>query len=485
MTGERRKEAVIIAALILLIGAFHVTALREGHEWGDFAHYVLHAKNIAEGAAYSDTGYIFNLSSPAVGEPTKPPVLPLLLAPVYKVFGLDLHAMKVELIIVFLAFLLVVFIAFAGELPFRWRAALVAVVGLNPLFEEFTDFILSDLVFLLPAYLSLHLINREYKKDRPGLACAAAVGLLIYISYGTRSVGIVIVPSLILFDLIKNRRPTAFAATATVTFLALYGVQALLSHSDKGYIEIMESKENIVAAYFHTVVKILKKFSYLWKNGYAKIFTSAMGIIFIVLATKGYYSRVMRGLTVYEVFAPIYLLVLAFFVTTSPAAEEVRFIFPLIPLYIFYALKAVKDSSWLDSKGATKMAAAALFIAVFLTYGAKYTTLDLSPMDRGVGTVEAQEMFEYVKDKTAPDAVFIFRKPRSLALFTGRSASTYHRPGSDRDLRKYMKKIDATHIITARPLDDEYLPGFVERNGVYLKEVYSNRDFKVYVIKGS
>src|SRR5690349_7572200 len=72
---RRRGLAVLLAALLVLIGLFHALTLRPGHDWGDdFAQYIHHAKNIALGIDYNQTGYIWNPSFPMLGPQTYPPV---------------------------------------------------------------------------------------------------------------------------------------------------------------------------------------------------------------------------------------------------------------------------------------------------------------------------------------------------------------------------------------------------------------------------
>ena len=49
-----RAQWIPLVLLLAVIGAFYVLTLRQGHRWGDdFAMYILHARNIAEGRAYS------------------------------------------------------------------------------------------------------------------------------------------------------------------------------------------------------------------------------------------------------------------------------------------------------------------------------------------------------------------------------------------------------------------------------------------------
>ena len=45
----------------------------------------------------------------------------------------------------------------------------------------------------------------------------------------------------------------------------------------------------------------------------------------------------------------------------------------------------------------------------------------------GPFTQPAMEMFEYVKEHSSPDSIIVFRKPRVMRLFTGRSSLRYNK----------------------------------------------------------
>jgi hypothetical protein len=48
---------VTLLLVLLAVGAFFLATVRSGHWWGDdFGLYILHAKNIAEGLDYRQTG---------------------------------------------------------------------------------------------------------------------------------------------------------------------------------------------------------------------------------------------------------------------------------------------------------------------------------------------------------------------------------------------------------------------------------------------
>ena len=143
-------------AVVLLVGLFHILTIRSGHDWADdFAQYVAHARNLAEGRPYGETGYIFNPSNQGVGPATYPPVFPLMLAPVWMVFGFSLVAMKVESILFFLFFLWLFWFTLRAEIRVRYRLTLLFLVGINPLFWNLKDRVTSDIPFLMWTYATL------------------------------------------------------------------------------------------------------------------------------------------------------------------------------------------------------------------------------------------------------------------------------------------------------------------------------------------
>src|SRR5207302_9429250 len=71
--------------------------LTPGHGFAqdDFAAYVMQAANLVEHRRYTESRYVPNSEAPWVSAANGyPPVYALLLAPVYWLRGLDLHAMK-------------------------------------------------------------------------------------------------------------------------------------------------------------------------------------------------------------------------------------------------------------------------------------------------------------------------------------------------------------------------------------------------------
>jgi len=122
-------------AVVAAISSPYFFGLTPGHVFGqdDFAAYVMHATNLVEGRPYSTIRYVHNPQAPWVSPVNGyPPVYPLLLAPVYRLRELDLHAMKVLTVFTFVMFL-VAFAAWSKPvLSPHMRTVAVALVGFEP-----------------------------------------------------------------------------------------------------------------------------------------------------------------------------------------------------------------------------------------------------------------------------------------------------------------------------------------------------------------
>jgi hypothetical protein len=471
-----------VVVLIVLIGAFYLSTIRPGESESlgdDFAMYIHEAKNIALGVDYHQTGYIYEKEYAELGPKAYPPVFPLLLAGVYKAFGLNLTAMKIEVILLFLAALLAVALTFRDELSTKQVLALVAMIGFSPYFWNYKENIVSEFPFLLFAYLSLFLIHRTYEQGGSRTySNAALAGLAMWAAYGTRSVGICLVGALWLRDALRLRKLSPYSIVATAVFLLGAGVEMLFVQTEASYLDQFRG----APALFSHAIGYLKSLSVLWDNGYSLLLRVAVLALLSAFALIGFAARLRRGAGIFEAFSLAYLAVIVLW----PAPSD-RLLIPLVPLYLFYILIGF-DAAMARAVAWQRIAAVGLVVAtIALSYAGKYSKLNYGSLD-GLDTAEAHALFDFVS-KTDANDIFIFRRPRALALFTNRSAAAYYWTPTGDELWKKFCELHATHIVTGT-LDDAPLVGahrgffttFADKYAGDLQEVYSNAQFKVYRI---
>lgn len=482
-------------AAVLAVGVFYLFTIRAGHEWGDdFSLYLMHARNIAAGLDYRPAAYLHY--SPYIGPDAYPPVFPLLLAPVFWLFGLNLTAMKVVVIVSFVASLLAFGLMLKEEMSPVWRAALLLVIGFCPYVWDQKDRLTSDLAFLVFAYLGMWLVKKAYPVNQPDranewnvqrLKMALATGLVFYLAYGTRSLGLLLVPCLLLFDLVHRRKwlPSRFASVATVVTGILVLAQSRLLHSDRGYYDqLATSFSDSLSAWLQYISGNV--FGYgmalteIWDNGYNRPARLALATAMTVLMAVGYLARVRRKLDYPELFVAVYLIA----VCVVPMDGGGRYLIPLVPFFVLYAWQGL--TALPVGSGVRNAIAVALAIAILGSYAARYTKLDLRNFPDGIAKAESVEFFDYVNQRTRSSDVFIFTKPRALALFTDRKSSFYPPSLNDQNLWEYFQRINATHIVLGpkgiSPEEQEFLAAFIGKYSASLREEFANSDFVSYRI---
>jgi hypothetical protein len=480
-----RPSAATLCAL--LIGMFYLATIREGHDWGDdFSQYIHHAQNIARGGSYAETGYIYNPQNPVVGPRLYPPGFPLLLAPVVGIFGLDLRPMKILVVAFFVGSLLLMIPLFRNVLSTSSVAVLVLIVGLNPVFWELKDHVMSDIPFLFFALLSLHLFTQAGAPDaswRRRATLAVLSGVAAYAGYATRTLALMLLPCFVAHDLIRYRRIGTNAALATAVVVALAGTQHLVWFRDASYFDQVLDPVTVAQ---QNVPAYLRALSDLWENSYSD---NGRRIAFLAagaLAVLGYVTSFRAGVSVVHLFPPLYLAP----VIMWPSYQGMRFLIPVVPFYFCYCLLGVR---WIDAAverrwGASNAVLGVCLAAVLVSYAGRYSTLQFGPLPEGIAKKESRELFEFVATSTDPDDVLVFSKPRALALMTGRRVSGGYSPADPCRLWQYLREIGASYVITGPgkdPFNDDavYLGQFVARFSNDVRPLMANRDLAVYRIE--
>jgi hypothetical protein len=537
------RWTVLAVLLIALTGGAYLATLRAGHGWGDdFALYLAHARNLAEGAPYAQTGYLYNPSFPSLSPRTYPPIYPLLAAPVYQAFGLNFEALKAEIVVFFLLFLLVTYFAARRELPGPCALAVVLALAACPFFWDYKDRLLSEVPFLLFAGLALWLADLAQEGGlRRRALLAVLTGAAVYLAIGTRSVGVVLVPSLVLAELARRRRPGPLTLLAVPTIgLGLFLQRTFLA-LEGSYLDQLVWAPGQFA---RTAVSLVKAMGLFLENGHSRGLRLALYGPVLALAAVGYLARLRREASAREWFVPLYFAI----IVVWPCAEwSQRFLLPLLApfwVYLWHGLLEVRaylerraarrepaggavdrpavndgpargkpgEPGWEGATApagftrlegcrpvpsgraaqapyrrahAAPLAGAALLALVLASYAGQYARVDLGPLPQGVHRAESQALLEHVRARTPQDAVFLFQYPRALALYTGRKALAHHPRASDADLWRDLTKHRVTHVIVARPQPQSYalLSAFVARNPGRFATAYRNPHFTVYRIR--
>ena len=433
------------------------------HRWGDdWAQYVLHARNLVSGTPYPDTGYVFNPDYASVGPPSYAPGVPLLLAPVVALFGIDIVALKVVgLACITLVLPVALRVMAPATAP---RVAMVGLVlfALHPAIWEQRQVIQSEAPYMLFSLLALawgaHAPDAGAARHRAVLA-GLLLGLLVYASTVSRSVGIALVPALLVYGWAK-RRPLGWFAGFAIAFAGLLWLQT------QWLVEPPTYQAELRAP---TVARVSAK-PWGYVVALAELFPLPLGlspvaaIAFVLATAAGAWFAISRkpgddvparGLRARAARVPLFLWYFAAYLCAlflASVVSDPRLLIPLLPLAFPLAAFGVHEVGLRIRHGRAFALAAAVLLAGYLV--ALQATGRFIPVDAMATCGDCREMYAHVRAHTETDSVIVFSKPRALALFTGRRAWAAAMGYSPAQLDQRLERLGARYVIEAVPGTD-------------------------------
>ena len=476
------KWIVVIIIASFILGA---ATLTRGHEWGDdFASYIMQAESILNGTTrefVEHNSFTIFESSNQIGPVAYPWGYPLLLTPIYAIEGIHPLALKLPGVFFFAGFLICLYLLFKNRLPQTESLLLVSLFAFNPMLIGFLDQILSDIPFLFFSTLALLLITNNKQNDLHFVL----IGVTIFFAFFIRTTGILLLGSLIalgFFRIISKRADREFIrksvrdlSISCITFGLLWLLSILIFPA---------GGESYLAQYQN--FNIRNTFGLIY--GYFQVFSLFFGdtfigqvlyyVVFVFFLIGVWVKR--KEETLFIIFFSIWMLLLI----TWPFWQGPRFIFPLLPLFIYFAFQGMKFILEKPLENYTQIGRSIFYvfwliiIGVFLFVSGTHAYVNLRNNRAINGPFDSysREVYEYIGQKTPSDSVIVFFKPRAMRLMTNHD--TLMSTECDRILKgNYLvlsRKVGKNQQIPPEEIDTCHLP---------LNEVLKNSRFIIYEIQ--
>jgi 4-amino-4-deoxy-L-arabinose transferase-like glycosyltransferase len=481
MRALRDPLLIIILILGLLLG---LAVLDRGHDWGDdFASYIMQAKSIWTGSTQEfveHNRFTIEESSIIIGPVAYPWGYPLLLVPAYAVKGLSALALKLPGLFLFLGFLVCLYLLTRNRLTRTESLLFVALFAFNPLLVNFHNQILSDIPFLFFSTFSLLLMVGENRRTPWN---ALLLGAVIAYSFFIRTQGILLLASygiVEFFHLWKNRTDREEVKKTVRGFLSVCASFGLLwivyawvfPGGGESYFEQYKDFQmgtvlGHTTGYFRLFSEFFGKTS-SWVYLYYALF-----IFFLI----GMWIRRKE-----EIIFIVFLIVWMVLLVTWPAWQGPRFIFPLLPIFLYFVFQGIKIvvQKLPEKVQIWGQRVSILFwciiIGIFLFQSGVVAYENLKH-DRSPSSAYDQysmEIYEFIREQTPPQSVIVFFKPRVMRLFT------------DRDSYMAMTCGELTrgnYVVINKLAENSQVPeDEVDECGIPIRDVFESRRFIVYEI---
>ncbi|MCC6501276.1 MAG: glycosyltransferase family 39 protein [Anaerolineales bacterium] len=470
--------------IVLLSAVIGSGMLRRGHEWGDdWAWYVLQAKSIVDGSldefiAISDfTNY---QSTTHLGPLAYPWGYPLILVPFYALNGISPMTLKIPGLLFFAGFLICLYL-FAKTRFTRTESLLfVSLFAFNPMLLEFLDYILSDIPFLFFSTLTLYLVmQRNESRTRYAL-----IGAAIFFTTFLRATGLLLLGCFLMiefFKLIEHRKEwetvkrivlNAFIVCAM--FVLLWLANALIFPG---------GGESYLSQYKNLTADLVRGFIGAYFTVFGTFFGNSTGwsyVYYFVLIFASLGAWIHRKDDLYFIlFFAVWMLVHI----TYPYWQGARYIFPLLPIFIYFAFQGMKFAVGRLSDKYRWTGQRVMYGFWILLAGYYFVSSSVSAFNNvrngrqinGPFDPYSMEVYDWVERKTPPDSVLIFYKARVMRLMTGH-------PSIMINVCDGMLKGD--YLILSKKVgeNNQVPPEQIASCNLPIDKVFDNRRFIIYEI---
>jgi hypothetical protein len=497
------KNAGIL--LLVLMGAVAVLgyfSIHAGHDWGDdYALYINQAKTIVTGEYENlirDNSFTVHNSSILFGPVIYPWGYPLMLGFVYALCGMDLFAMKMVGLLFFVLTIPVIFYLFKNELRPAAVFLIIIIFSFNPKMVEFLDCLTSNLPQIFFVLLTILLFqNILASQSRKSRLIPLIAGVTLYCAYFLRSDSATILPAFFIVLIINGweqlktsplhyARTHWYLALPFCSFLFCYLLTTVLFH--QSHLTMTSYADDMYCFSLNSLLTNIRAYIAIpavFVPGTLKYLVYGATVPFFVIGImrnwrKNYLYLIYCGSTI------IMLIIWPYF-------EGLRFVFTLIPFYLYFFLTGVTGLSF-PWKG-ERSNAAGIFRLFFIGAAAcvlyftgneqvpvawnnvRHVRLTENgrPMLDGMFTDKSREMLSFVSSATNQNDTIIFFKPRSLTLLAHRRSMMISDPV------KILLK--GNYIIIHKKMGDygQVTPDNpVFRNTKCLQVCFENQEFVIY-----
>jgi len=424
MAGASAKPFPNPRSFLLFLIPFLLLAVRQWH-WvpadvdGDYAQYLLHAKAIVEGRAYTDTGYIFHPDAWFIGPRAYPPGLPLTLAPIVAMAGVHTVWLRLLMLVSLLVFACAAWRRLVMDVE-PWQAAIGAGFAVFAIEAKGAAIgPISDPGFAALMWAMILTVDSTTEWTWKRVLLITALGGAT-ISY--RMAGVAVIGAYALYVLISWRAHRGFAALPLVFWAAGGSVLAATSFSPNDLLGLLVGWRGPVASlnmlrheYLQSLpVAILRPTPLLPLNRLYYIVGSVM-VPFGLWTMRRSVARSFLSVT-----AVVYMLMLV----VSPVGEE-RYLWPLYPIVactMSVGVRRVLDWIPFIPVSISRCRIALVLFGLIATTALATEAVRPSP-DVIVGTPNGEALFSWLRETNASSPVRLtFFNPRVAALEGGVSA---------------------------------------------------------------
>ena len=487
--GKQNRFAFFMA--IMLLPLFFIN-VRDSHDWGgDFAMYIMQAENIVQGIPQSETPYIYNPDNAVLGPPAYPIGFPLILSPVYAIFGNSIFALTlwVTCFLFGLGLIMSVFLRryFSDLLTFF----LVMILIYNPWTLSMKLEIMSEFPFAFLLLLVVCLFEKYSKGPFwAGIIIAILGGLLISI----RVIGFVFPLAVLVFAIRKrfidkDKTPVTkcvcgflVAVGSVLVYLLLNKLIFAVPQAEGSSYAGIWGHEKLYATLLLNLAYYAEQFKFFFSpwGGSWNFLPLILKAVIFTFTLLGMIKSFFRRLELADMIVILYFAILLIYPYRHAG---IRFLFPVLPFLLIYLVRGLETVRiYQNIKKSVKVLFLGSLVLVSYLNMFSYILRTDHQVIQGPQEEVSIDAFEHISENTAEDAVVLFAKPRVLALYTGHRSLGNVKGSEPQEIAQLIMKNDVSYVLVQNEISDNAIKDFIYRQDGLCEYSWSNEKFVLYKV---
>ncbi len=393
--------------------------IHEGHNWGgDFALYIAQAEallNTSVDKLYAlnkfSTDHAFRVQGPYL----YPMGFPILLTGPYYAFGLNFPILKFFCGLFFLLAIPLYYQLFRPSFSHSfYPLCILAAFAVHYEFISFCDNVLSDLPFFFFSAATFLQMRRT-----SNFINQLVLGALLFFTYYIRDIGILFLPTLFVFQLqrlflFKKKEPNVwYYLLPYLVFAILYTLNTCLfpkgnaNHYSLLWQGISGELLLTNSMYYTSLL-----------SSYFLIEQQYLLLLLLVPLLIGVFFSWKQDLH-YLIFTLLTFLIYIVW----PFQQGFRFIFPVMPLLLYFLVKGLQKLTALLKLRQRFLACLLIVCLSYLGYESIVRIVSFSKTNTNLAyNADTKDMYKYISENINKNELIGFAKPRVLRLFTGHNS---------------------------------------------------------------
>ncbi len=428
--------------VLLFLPLFWI-GINNSHDWGDdYAQYLLQARNLIEGRAQTNNDLVFAEGQLPYAIIAYPVGFPILLAPVYSFYQLNIPPFLILNSVFLLLTSLLLFDYLKRTFDIRTSLLIALFFSYNIISILLKSEILSEFPFTFVLLTIIYLLKTDHRKSF--LWAGILGGILISI----RISGLVLFPAILFWLLIMQRQMSIqkrvldfgiFFSLAVAVFLLLntllFNIE--ISNFFSFYAGQFESNRMMVPSNFFA---FFEKFSAVFLPNFKSVLIT-IPVVTIIVA--GFFNK-MRERQPSEWLFIFYLFLIAFYPYSS---SGLRFIYPVLPFILIYFVKGFQIIYRFIFSNDRSFTVLTIIMCCSIIISIK--VLNSLPKPDGPYSSDARSVLSYIRKEIPEDAIVLFSRARAMNLYGERKSTFLIQNKNEEQNFSILKKLNCNYILYA------------------------------------